>query len=246
MTQLQSLITTMKKLLKVHGLTYRDVAKDLGLSEAAIKRAFSEQSFTLQRLEQICHIMNLDISDLVKAMEEERERISELTEDQEQELVSDMRLLLVAFLVVNGWTAQEIQTDYLFSEHELIRYLAKLDRLKLIQLLPGNRVKLIISHNFSWRKNGPIQRLFSAEMEEEFFRSHFDKRNEAHRVLSGLLSQESNQYILKKMEHLAAEFNELNQQDKRLPLDQRYASIMIMAMRPWRPDVFEQFRREKE
>ncbi len=246
MSQYQALIYTLKKLLKVHGLTYRDVADGLGLSEAAVKRAFSEQSFTLLRLEQICHIMDLEISDLVKAMEEERERISELTEDQELELVSDMRLLLVAFLVVNGWTAHEIRSDYLFSEHDLIRYLAKLDRLKLIQLLPGNRVKLIISHNFAWRKNGPIQKLFSAEMEQEFFRSRFDKKEEAHRVLSGLLSQESNQYILKKMEHLAAEFNELNQQDKRLPLDQRYASIMIMAMRPWRPAVFEQFRREKE
>ncbi len=59
-------------------------------------------------------------------------------------------------------------------------------------------------------------------------------------VLSGMLSPYSNAYILKKMQHLAAEYNELNQQDK------RFASIMIMALRPWRPTVFEQFRRAED
>lgn len=243
MSQTQTLIATLKKALKAHNLTYRDVAESLGLSEASVKRTFAEQSFTLNRLEQICRLMDWEITDLMQAMELEKDRISKLSEDQEQELVSDIKLLLMAFLVVNGWKAAEIEVDYDYSQPEMIRYLARLDRLQLIQLLPGNRIKLLISHNFAWRKNGPIQRLFTNQMEQEFFTSRFDQPNEAHRVLSGMLSPQSNDYILKKMENLAAEFNELNEQDKRLPLDQRFASIMIMALRPWRPAVFEQFRR---
>jgi transcriptional regulator with XRE-family HTH domain len=243
MSQTQTLIIVLKKALKAHSLTYRDVAEGLGLSEASVKRTFAEQSFTLNRLEQICLLMDWEITDLVDAMETEKSQISELAVEQEQELVSDIKLLLVAFLVVNGWTAEEIEQHYAFSEHDMIAYLVKLDRLKLIDLLPGNRIKLQISHNFSWLKNGPIQQLFSRQMEKEFFTSGFDKSNEAHMVLSGMLSPHSSAYILKKMQHLTAEFNELNQQDKRLPLDQRFASIMIMALRPWRPTVFEQFRR---
>ena len=243
MSQTKTLVVTLKKALKAHNLTYRNVADSLGLSEASIKRTFAEQSFTLDRLEQICLLMDWEITDLIKAMEAQKDRISELTEAQERELVSDIKLLLMAFLVVNGWTAEEIERHYAFTEHELIHYLARLDREKLIELLPGNRIKLLISHNFAWLKNGPIQQLFSRQMEKEFFTSRFEKSNEAHMVLSGMLSPHSNAYILRKMEYLAAEFNELNEQDKRLPLEQRFASIMIMALRPWRPTVFEQFRR---
>ena len=243
MSQSKTLIATLKKALKAHDLTYRDVAESLGLSEASVKRTFAEQSFTLDRLEQICLLMDWEITDLIKAMEAEKDRISELTEAQEREFVSDIKLLLMAFLVVNGWMSEEIENHYDFSEHDMIRYLARLDRLKLIELLPGNRIKLLISHNFAWLKNGPIQQLFSKQMEQEFFTSRFENSNEAHLVLSGMLSPHSNAYMLKKMEHLAAEFNELIDQDKRLPLEQRFASIMIMALRPWRPTVFEQFRR---
>ena len=59
-----------------------------------------------------------------------------------------------------------------------------------------------------------------------------------------LIAEEGIEKLLKKMEYLVAEFNELNEQDKDLPLEQRFASSMIMAIRPWRPTVFERFRRD--
>ncbi len=65
MAQTQQLIDALKRTLKAHGLTYADVAKQLQLSEANIKRLFSKKTFTLERLDQVCQIMELEISDLV-------------------------------------------------------------------------------------------------------------------------------------------------------------------------------------
>lgn len=244
MAQTAKIVDTLKKTLKLHGLTYRDVAAGLGLSEATIKRIFAERSFTLGRLDRICRMMDMEIADLFNIMAAEKHSLSELTEVQEQELAADIKLLLVAFLVVNGWTADEILSAHDLSESELVRYLVRLDRLQLIELLPANRYKLLIAPNFAWRRNGPIQKFFTRHLQEEFFKSRFDRRGEFFVFFSGMLSRSSADALIKKMKALAREFNELNHQDKALPLGERFGSSMIVAIRPWRPRVFDQIRRK--
>ena len=243
MRQTQALITTLKKALKAHGLTYRHVAEALNLSEASVKRLFSQPGLSLARLDQVCQLMDMEITDLVEMMEAGRGQLSELTEEQERELVSDVQLLLVAFLAVNGWRFEEILQYYEIAKTDLVHCLARLDRLKLIELLPNNRIKLLISANFAWRRNGPIQRFFTEHMQEEFFKSRFAAPGETFRFFSGMLSSSSTEILLQKLEQLASEFNELNRYDKRLPLMQRSAYSLVLAMRPWRPSAFDRFRR---
>lgn len=75
---------------------------------------------------------------------------------QEKELVSDIKLLLMAHFLINGLLFSEVISDYDISESEGVQLLAKLDRMRIIELLPGNRVKMMISKNFQWIDNGPI------------------------------------------------------------------------------------------
>ena len=35
--------------------------------------------------------------------------------------------------------------------------------MKIIELQPGNRVKMLVAPNFDWIPNGPIQQFFEAE-----------------------------------------------------------------------------------
>ena len=72
MPQISPLIKALKKQLKAHGYTYLDVASLLDLSEASVKRLFAEENFTLQRLESICHMVGIEISELVQLMESEQ------------------------------------------------------------------------------------------------------------------------------------------------------------------------------
>jgi transcriptional regulator with XRE-family HTH domain len=243
MPQSQNLVQTLKQVLKSQGLTYRDVARALDLSEASVKRLFAEQSFSLQRLEQVCQLAGMEISDLVRQMESRQQVLDELSEVQEQELISDMRLLLVAFLVVNGWSFTEIVDRYQISETEAIRYLARLDRIKLIDLLPNNRIKLRISSNFAWRRNGPIQRFFTAHLQEDFLKSRFDEQNERFQFLSGMFTGASADQVRQRLQQLAQEFHQYNRQDRDKPIGTREGYSLFLAFRSWRPDVFEKLRR---
>lgn len=243
MSQIHDLMKTLKKVLRSQKITYRDVAEALGLSEASIKRLFAGENLSMVRLEQICNLAGLEISDLVEEMEVGDHRIRQLSEDQEREIVSDSTMLLMTLLVVNRWRLGEILAHYRLSEAEVIRCLTRMDKLRLIDLLPGNHIKLLISPNFTWRHRGPIQRYFITHVQRDFLRGPFDRQGEAFMFLSGMLSRASGALLAEKLQRLANEFNELNRQDRHLPIPQRMGYSMIMAVRPWHPKVFNALKR---
>jgi len=243
MLQTAALIDTLKQQLKASGKTYADIARDLNLSEASVKRLFSEQNFTLQRLEVICDAIGLTFGDLTEKMAQQQQTLNELSFEQEKEIADDIVLLLIALSVINGFTYEALLDQYDISETDCIQKLATLDRLKLIDLLPGNRIKLRISPNFNWRPNGPIQQFFQEKVEQDFFRSRFDKKQEKLLVLNAVLSPAANDELQRKMQTLAHDFNAIMKRDAQLPLSERKGTTMVLALRQWQYSLFTQYRK---
>lgn len=243
MAQTSLFLQTLKTCLKNKGLTYADVAKQLKLSEASVKRIFSEENISLKRLDQICQMMNMELSDLANFVEQKQHQIQELTEEQETEFIRQPKLLFVAYMLLNEVDFETIKQNYQIGEHEGIQLLAHLDRIKFIDLLPGNRVKLLTSRNFRWRPNGPIEKLFHQHIRKEFFQSRFAKNEECMQFSSAMASQATILLMHKKIAKLIAEFNELALQDTSLPLSERRGCSIVAAIRPWEFSLFSQFRR---
>ncbi|MCP4982612.1 MAG: helix-turn-helix transcriptional regulator [Gammaproteobacteria bacterium] len=244
MAQTRLIVDTLKQELRKQGVTYRQVAKTLDLSEASVKRLFAENSFTLARLGQICELLNLEIADLIHQMEKNIELTHQLTLEQETELVGDIKLLLMAHFLMNKFEFVEIIEIYDIAETEGIRLLAKLDRMKIIELQPGNRVKLMISKNFQLLPGGPIQHFYERVVQSEFFNSSFNADGEFRIYVSGMFSRAANAEIIKKIKHLADDAHELRLESESLPLSERFGCSLIMAIRPWEVNVFDELRRE--
>ncbi len=241
MAQTSALLATLKKQLKANGKTYADLAKALELSEASVKRLFAEESFTLVRLEAACRFIGIQIEELVSLMTKEQPQLKQLTMQQEREIADDILLLLVTVCVINGYTMRDVMSHYAIKETECVRKLAHLDRLKIIELLPNNRIKLLVAPNFRWVPNGPIQQFFLKHVQQEFFQSRFDGDEERLSVLNGVLSKASNAELQKKMQKLAREFNDLMQSDAGLPMDEKFGNTMVMALRHWQYPLFSQY-----
>ena len=246
MSQTRPLIETLKLELRKQRITYKEVSDALELSETSVKRLFSDAAFSVRRLEKVCALLHLEISDLVHLMEKNIELTTGLTREQEQELVSDVKLLLVALLLMNKLEFSEILSTYNITEPEGIRLLARLDRMKFIELLPGNRVKLMISQNFRWLPDGPIQKFFESRVQLEFLNSSFTGPGQFRIFVSGMISREGNAEIIRKMEHLAKEMNDLNAESESLPLEQRFGTSLMLAIRPWEIEVFSELRRSQD
>lgn len=245
MAQTQALVAALKQVLKSRGITYAELARGMKMSEANIKRIFARQTFTLRRLDAICDLLGIEITDLGKLVEHESERVSKLTRKQEEELVADPKLLLVAVHAINHWTLDEIVTTYVISRTDCVRFLAHLDRLRIIDLLPDNRIKVLVARNFSWLPNGPIQRHFGAQIQGDFFACPFDGKGERLAFVSGMLSRSSNAVVQHHISRLTAALTELHNQDAALPLSERFGTSLLVALRPWAPEIFRKLQRER-
>jgi len=243
MSQTKLIINTLKKELRKQGINYRQVAQKLKLSEASVKRLFAEHSFSLDRLGKVCELLNLEIADLVHEMEKNVELTQQLTLKQETELVSDIKLLLMSYFLMNKLSFEEIIRIYDISRTEGIRLLAKLDRMKIIELQPGNRVKLMFAKDFRLIPGGPIQQFYQQTVQQEFFNSAFDGNGEFRIFVSGFFSRAANAAIIRKLKQLERDANALMQDSEELPLEERYGCTFIMAIRPWEVKVFDELRR---
>ncbi|MGR8918700.1 MAG: helix-turn-helix domain-containing protein [Gammaproteobacteria bacterium] len=244
MAQTAAVVDALKKALKAHGKTYADVARTLELSQPSVKRLFSEQALSLKRLDAICAMLDMEITDLLQQIAEEGWQLRQLSEAQESEIAADIPLLLVTVAVLNHLDFEEILRRFTIDEHEVIRKLAWLDRQALIELLPGNRIRLKVASNFAWRPDGPIQRFFRQKISSEYFSARFNAPGERLLILNGMLTAAGLEQFHRRMERLAHEFEELAAEDLPRPVDERAGQTVVLAVRPWALSVFEEYLRE--
>jgi DNA-binding Xre family transcriptional regulator len=243
MSQASQLIDLVKQALRDRGRTYADLARGLGISESSVKRLFSKKKLSLERLEEICAELDLEIVDLLEMARSEG-RMTQLSEEQERALVADPHLLLVGLLILSHWRAEDILRSYRLSEAEVVKALTTLDSLGIIDLLPGNRIKLKLARNFAWRKKGPLQEFFEARVQKQFFESSFHGVGELRFVVHASLSEHSNAQLQQRMRKLAEEFDALAEEDGHA-LDRKghWGTTMVVAIRPWELAVFSELRR---
>lgn len=243
MADSKQLISTLKQLLKANRLTYADVARQLQLSEVTVKRMFSTGNVSLPRLDAVCAMIKLDLHDLVIATEEARARTRRLSRAQETELVSDPRLLLVAVCARLHWSFDDIIRHYSIDRHECTRLLARLDRLGLIEYLPGDRIKPTVAHDFEWLPGGPIETFFSRHVQQEFLDARFDAPGELRLYVTAMLSAASIDSLNQKLRTIVADIAGWQRADAALPSAERQETSLLVAMRDWELSIFSAMRR---
>lgn len=243
MDQTTQLVSALKKCLKAKAMTYGQIARELDLSEASIKRLFSEKSFSLKRLEDICHLIDLSFYDLARISANEENAPSRLTLEQEHRLAEDPKLLVFLYLLLTGRKPESIVCDYRISEAESLQFLLTLDKLKLIELYPDNKIRLLTQKNIEWRKDGPIAKKYQDRIKEEFLNAPFDQGDERLRFETGKLSDGSESVLLKKIDRLLKEYYELTEIDKALPQEKSHNTGLLIAFRPWVFSLIDAYKR---
>lgn len=233
MNSATQMIDALRKILRSRGVTYAQLGQGVGLSEASIKRLFSEKTFTLQRLDDICRWLELDLFELARLARGDAETELEMSIAQEQVLADDRRLLGVFYLLLGKRTLADIVAGHDISEPECIRMLVRLDRAGLIELLPGNRVRLRVSPRVRHRADGPIRKKHGEAMVNHFLGVRFDEHGGHFRFEVGDLSVASAAILQRKLDRLAAEFHELSLLDSSLPANRRALYGLALGARPW-------------
>jgi transcriptional regulator with XRE-family HTH domain len=232
----------LKMHLKARGLTYADIARALKISEATVKRIFATKNCSLNRLNAVCELLQVDLAELARGMPRENRLINRLSQAQEEELMSDPALMLVAVSALNQMRVDEIVETYRLDEAQCVALLVRLERIGILELHEANRIRLRIARTFSWIPDGPIMRYVKSQT-PDFFDHGFDAPGELMRMISVRISADAQVALLRQVEQIAREYNEQHNADAGLSLAKRQPVSVLLAVRPWEPALFKRFRR---
>jgi DNA-binding Xre family transcriptional regulator len=238
LAQILALLSSLKQTLRARGHTYAEVATWLNISEASVKRMFAQSHMSLERLEKICHAMGMEISDLVHIMEKSQASTVQLTQQQEREIVEDLVLIVVMVCAFNYWSVQDITHYFALDEATCIKKLLKLEKMRLLDLMPNNRIKLRIDKRFKWHDNGPFEQFFRHHVGKEFFRDAFHVQQRCLRVFNATLPHHIITQLQGKFDALMGEVMALNREYADKPVTEKEGITVVLAMRDWDYGLF--------
>jgi len=111
--------------------------------------------------------------------------------------------------------------------------------MKFIELQPGDRVRLLVANNFSWRKNGAIEKFFRGRVQKEFFSHHFQDDESVRIVKNGMLTRQSQLQLIERLKAMGDVFDDTSWDERKLSATERQGTTMVLAIRHW---FFEGFR----
>ncbi len=232
MSQVAELIQHIKQKLRSAGLTYRDLADRIDVSESTLKRWFSQNSFNVERLDDICQALSIDLADVLPARRR-RLTVQYLSEHQELELAANETLFLVFYLIVGGRGVADIVARYEVSAVKLRTYLIRLDQLELIELHPEDRIVPLVNQSIMWREGGLLEEKYGDQIRRDFLDTKFDGEHERRWFVSGRMSPASLSVFSRKLEALLKEFRDLIELDHDLGPRETVNVTFFAAHRPW-------------
>lgn len=206
----KQIVSALKKTLKSKGITYKELGARLRLSEPTIKRIFSQEDFSLSRLEKICEAADLDFFEWMQtALASKSVSRQELTFAQEEFLSKHSDAFTFFHLLLQGETPKGICEKYSLSELKKTKISLELEKNGLIELHPGGRIKLLVSRSIRWSISGPLMKKYGLRVRNQFFDSTFNRPDEYLRLISIRLSQATQTIIQRKIRQLIREVEEM-------------------------------------
>ncbi len=245
MSMTANLTEALKQQMRAKGLTYKDAAVALEVSEATVKRLFSEQNFTLQRLEKLCDLSEISLGELMVMAESNLETTDQLSVEQEQAIVANPKLLLVGVCLINDYSFADILNKYTMEEPELVGLFTQLDKLGVIELQPENRYRLRVSPDFQWQPNGPIQKFFIGSLVTEYMVGEMQSSENHMHFVWGMISDEACLELQQKIRRLVDDYVHFTTAKKVSPLEKHSSSLLVLFKENWEPSIFKQKWQQK-
>ena len=235
MGETTKLISGLKSELKTRGLTYKDLAERLEISEPSVKRLFAEESFTLERFAKACEVIGTSISEILKSIHLRDDRgLAHLTLDQEEMLAADPSLFTSFHRLLHGASVDQIQKQLKVDASQMTRILVRLDKIGVIDLHPKNVIRIKTPRLIKWEHSGPLMQTYGRKVQELYFRDGFDGTNDHNRFLTGPLSEPVAMMIQDRIRKFTNDIEDMWDWDLRSKAASKQLNYaVLLSCKPW-------------
>lgn len=170
-TEYQSIVTELKKILKKRKITYHKLAKKMGVAEVTIKRFFADKSWqSSAKLFAICKAVNVSFFHLAELAKDTKEKRFSLTDEQDSFLADNLGYFALFRELYRKRSILSIQKKWQLSDQKLFKALYQLEKLELIALGPGNKVKIIGQGTLVLEKNSKLEIILRDKLTTKFLK----------------------------------------------------------------------------
>jgi len=200
----------IKRALKAQRMSYSDLADRLKLTESGVKKLLNRPDLSIARASAIAALLGLTFSELTaEASRTQGATDVEISAAAQEFFLSDTDGFHVYWLVAAERRGlEEVSRTLKLSRQSLFRYLRKLDAFKLIELLPGDKVKVPSTGPVIWQREGAfmpvLMRRWSKRIVEHAIES--DKRKKHFALRHCRLTKSSYRELIDAFEGLNSEF----------------------------------------
>lgn len=225
-----SILAVLRAELRLHGVRVPALAGKLGVAEPTVWRWLRGEGLTLEALDRICAHLDLDLRDLLAKADDGA--AEQFTLPQERILAADRGLALLFFALLNGADRQQCERDFGLSSDRVDHYLARLERLGLIDIKTGSRIRPLTRRTVRWRKGGPLASAFERTVKHLFLAMDFGGADARYVSDMVRISAAGRARVQALFEALRADIHMIAQQEQAARLDHYDWSAVMMFVRP--------------
>ena len=227
-----ALIATLRQHLRLQGWTARRISGHFAIGEATAKRWLAGKGLALDKLDALAGLCGLTLAELARETERPMPGLAqELTLAQEKALSTDIFIAFLFMTILGGNNPEEIARDFSVPGHDMDAALMRLERLALIDRLPGGRVRPLIDRAIVWRKT-PMRALFETYMKPQFLAMDFAGEDSVYASEVMKLSAQGAAMLAEAIEKHRREIRALAELDRDITHLPRRWYGMLCAARP--------------
>jgi transcriptional regulator with XRE-family HTH domain len=221
LSEYEAAVEQLKRRLKQRGIGYRELAQGIGMSESGLKKVFTASDGSFERLVSICRYAGLALQEILQPSTSVQ---VDFSDEQQKEFVRNPSTFRYFwYLVYERKSRDEIEKRMGLSKAEGFAKLRRLDQLKLIRLLPGDRLRVPAIRAVRWTGSSPFMRKLYQDW--------------AHQVVDHLAKPESDPdefFLLRYLKLTPSTYRELLESLRTLEIEFVRRSIVEMQTQPER------------
>jgi transcriptional regulator with XRE-family HTH domain len=210
------IIQTLKRDLKAKGITYKDVAAYLKMTEAGVKKLLSKEDISFNKLKLLCDLLQISPNDLLNSLDEFETETHTFTEKQVNFFLNNRHYFhFFMKLAYEQKNPRIIQAEYKLSARSLNSYLKKLEELGLIKRHPFDRTQIVGGIPLAVKTNGTELEFFKYEIAFDQLQIMKEKRSDSLSGAGFFLTDSEKEQFLGKLLGLVIDFSTTSRSNRK-------------------------------
>ena len=219
-------------------MSYKDISEVLDLSESGIKRAFSNKTLNLIKVEKICNFLGISLYELVQQSEANfAPSVKNLSMQQEKILAGDQVLFVLFYFLLSGLDYKAIIDKTNLEIGTVDEKIALLENIGLVEIDTKKQIKILSVKNPVWIEGGPLNTAYENRLVHEAALEHDFTKTGYRRFLFGNLDIKQLSNIEEKLRKIEVEF----MQACKNPSKETSMHAIYHSMLPWNFSLFKSY-----